>query len=94
MDESCAFAALDLSGRGAFVFEGKFPTSMVGNFPVEMVEHFFLSLSNHLQAAIHLKVSGSNAHHMVEGLFKACAKALHQAIVQSSDWIPSTKGVL
>ncbi|AUR52536.1 histidinol-phosphate transaminase [Aquella oligotrophica] len=94
MDESCAFATIDLSGRGVLVYEAEYQTPLIGNFPVEMVEHFFLSLSDQLQAAIHLKVSGENAHHMVEGLFKACAKALNQAIKQTGDSLPSTKGLL
>jgi imidazoleglycerol-phosphate dehydratase/histidinol-phosphatase len=60
-----------------------------------MVEHFFISLADQLESAIHLEATGANSHHMVEGLFKACAKALGQAIKQNSnDEIPSTKGVL
>lgn len=95
MDEACAFATIDLSGRGVLVLEADFPTPMIGDFPVEMVRHFFLSLSQQLGAAIHLSVSGENSHHMVEGLFKACAKALGQAITQTQhNSLPSTKGML
>lgn len=94
MDESCAFATIDLSGRGVLVYEAEYQTPLIGDFPVEMVQHFFLSLSDQLQAAIHLKATGENAHHMVEGLFKACAKALNQAIKQTGDSLPSTKGLL
>ena len=95
MDETCAFAAIDLSGRGVLVIEADFPTSLIGNFPVEMVEHFFLSLAQQLGAAIHLSAKGDNSHHMVEGMFKACAKALNQAITQTGHTsLPSTKGVL
>lgn len=94
MDEANASASIDLSGRGVLVYEAEYQTPLIGDFPVEMVEHFFLSLSDQLQAAIHLKVSGENAHHMVEGLFKACAKALNQAIKQTGDSLPSTKGLL
>ena len=71
-----------------------FATPLIGDFPVEMVEHFFYSLADSMEAAIHLKVSGENAHHQVEGLFKAFAKALQQAIAITSDGLPSTKGVL
>lgn len=94
MDESLASCNIDLSGRGVLQYNAIFPTPMIGDFPVEMVEHFFFSLSDALQAAIHLKVTGENSHHMVEGLFKACAKSLNQAIQQTSDSLPSTKGVL
>jgi imidazoleglycerol phosphate dehydratase HisB len=80
--------------HGVLAYEAKFTTPLIGDFPVEMVEHFFLSLAAQLQAAIHLKVDGENAHHMVEGLFKACAKALNQAITETCSEIPSTKGVL
>lgn len=94
MDESLASANIDLSGRGVLVYEANFVTPMIADFPVEMVQHFFLSLADQLEAAIHLKVTGENAHHQVEGLFKAFAKALHQAIAITSNDLPSTKGVL
>lgn len=94
MDESLASANIDLSGRGVLVYEASFATPLIGDFPVEMVEHFFYSLADSMEAAIHLKVSGENAHHQVEGLFKAFAKALQQAIAITSDGLPSTKGVL
>ena len=94
MDESLASANIDLSGRGVLVYEAKFATPMIADFPVEMVEHFFYSLADSMEAAIHLKVTGENAHHQVEGLFKAFAKALQQAIAITSDNLPSTKGVL
>jgi len=95
MDEACAFATIDLSGRGVLVYEAEFKSPLIGEFPVEMVEHFFLSLADQLEAAIHLKVTGSNAHHMVEGLFKAFAKALNQAIAKTdNNNVPSTKGML
>lgn len=92
MDEANVTASIDLSGRGVLVFKANFPTPLIGDFPVELVEHFFLSFSDKLEAAIHLSVTGENAHHMVEGLFKACAKTLNQAIKETSDDIPSTKG--
>jgi len=95
MDEACAFATIDLSGRGVLMYDAEFKSPLIGEFPVEMVEHFFLSLADQLEAAIHLKVTGSNAHHMVEGLFKAFAKALNQAISKTdNNNVPSTKGTL
>lgn len=94
MDEASARASIDLSGRGVLVYNATFPTPFIGEFPVEMVKHFFLSLADQLEAALHLEATGENSHHMVEGLFKACAKSLNQAIQKTGDGIPSTKGIL
>ncbi len=95
MDESKAEVLIDLSGRGILVYKVHYTTPMVGDFPVEMVEHFFLSLATHLKAAIHIEASGYNTHHIIEGIFKAFAKALGLAIQKSNnDILPSTKGML
>ena len=94
MDESEARVSIDLSGRGRFVFRGKFPRAQVGGLATEMVEHFFLSLSDSLAAALHLEVQGENAHHMVEACFKGVGRALRQALRQEGNALPSTKGTL
>jgi imidazoleglycerol-phosphate dehydratase / histidinol-phosphatase len=94
MDETLVSAALDLSGRPWFEFEGVFPRDKVGELSTEMVPHFFRSLCETLGANLHLSVRGENAHHMVEGCFKAVARALRQAIRREGDALPSTKGTL
>ncbi len=94
MDESFASAALDLSGRPYFVFEGSFPRERVGDIPTELVPHFFRSLCETMGANLHLSVRGENAHHMVEGCFKAVARTLRQAIRREGSELPSTKGTL
>ena len=94
MDESQASAALDLSGRPYFVFEGQFPRERVGDVPTELVPHFFRSLCETLGANLHLSVQGDNAHHMVEACFKVVARALRQAIRREGSELPSTKGAL
>jgi len=94
MDEALARAALDLSGRPYFVFDGRFPRERVGELPTELVPHFFRSLCETLGANLHLAVRGENAHHMVEACFKATARALRQALRREGDALPSTKGVL
>jgi imidazoleglycerol-phosphate dehydratase/histidinol-phosphatase len=94
MDESLASAALDLSGRPCFVFEGSFPRERVGGLPTELVSHFFRSLCETLGANLHLAVRGENAHHMVEACFKAVARALRQALRREGNELPSTKGAL
>ncbi len=94
MDESRASAAVDLSGRGAFVFEGDFPRDSVGGLSIEMVRHFFQSFADALGAAIHIGVQGENTHHMVEACFKSVGRALRPALRIESDELPTTKGVL
>ncbi|MBA3660918.1 MAG: bifunctional histidinol-phosphatase/imidazoleglycerol-phosphate dehydratase HisB [Gammaproteobacteria bacterium] len=94
MDEASAEVALDLSGRPYFVFEGSFNREKVGDLPTELVSHFFRSLSESLGAAIHIKVKGENAHHMVESIFKSFGRALKQAIYKQGNELPTTKGVL
>ena len=94
MDESLAEVAIDLSGRPAFKFAAEFPRDMVGGMSTEMVRHFFASLSQSLRCALHLKVSGENTHHMVEGLFKGAGRALRPALARQGTELPSTKGML
>lgn len=94
MDESEARVSLDLSGRPFFAFDGTFPRDQVGQMPTELVPHFFHSLADSLGAALHLSVTGSNTHHMIEACFKAVGRALRQAICVQGIELPSTKGVL
>ena len=94
MDESEAQVAIDLSGRAYAVFEGKFGREAVGGLPTELVPHFFRSLADTLLAAVHVKVSGDNTHHMIEACFKSTGRALRQAIRREGHELPSTKGVL
>ncbi len=94
MDETLATAALDLSGRPYFVFDGQFRRERVGELPTELVPHFFRSLSEAAGMNLHLRVAGDNDHHMVEACFKAVARALHQAIRRDGSSLPSTKGLL
>jgi imidazoleglycerol-phosphate dehydratase / histidinol-phosphatase len=94
MDEALARVALDLSGRPYFVFEGTFGRDQVGQLPTELVPHFFRSLAETLGAAINIKVSGENTHHMIEACFKGVGRALRQAIRITDTQLPSTKGTL
>jgi len=94
MDESLAEVAIDLSGRPIIEFTADFPRDSVGEMSTEMVRHFFASLSQSLRCALHLKVSGENTHHMVEGLFKGAGRALRPALARQGTDLPSTKGVL
>jgi len=94
MDESLAEAALDLSGRAYFVFDGAFPRTEVGGLATELVPHFFRSLCDAGGINLHLRVRGDNTHHMVEACFKVVARALRAAIRRDGNVLASTKGRL
>jgi imidazoleglycerol-phosphate dehydratase/histidinol-phosphatase len=94
MDETLAGAAVDLSGRPYFTFDGAFPRAEVGGLATELVPHFFRSLCETGGITLRLLVRGENTHHMVEACFKAVARALRQAIRRDGRALPSTKGVL
>lgn len=94
MDETEAKVSLDLCGRAFIQFDGEFPRETVGGLATEMVPHFFRSLSDALGATLHIEVHGENTHHMVESCFKAFGRTLGQAVKQTGDQIPSSKGVL
>ena len=94
MDEASASVLLDISNRGYFKFDGRFERESVGTLPTELVPHFFQSLSEAAGFTVHMSVQGDNTHHMIEACFKAFARVLKQAIAQTGQSLPSTKGVL
>jgi imidazoleglycerol-phosphate dehydratase/histidinol-phosphatase len=94
MDEARAQVAIDLSGRSHAQFEGHFGRESVGGLPTELVPHFFRSLADSLGAALHIQVTGDNAHHMIEACFKGAGRALRMAFARQGAELPSTKGVL
>ncbi len=98
MDEALILAALDISGRGGCYCELQIPTEKVGSFDTELVEEFFQAFAREAGVTLHLRqLAGSNSHHIIEGCFKAFARALREAVSldeQNADRVPSTKGVL
>ena len=94
MDESLAFAAVDVSGRPFLVCDAAFPQERVGAFDTCLTVEFFRALAFHAGLTLHLKVVyGDNAHHMIEALFKAAAHALREAVAPAQGTL-STKGSL
>ena len=81
MDEALVLCSLDLSGRPYYVSDAEFPSERVGGMDTEMVKEFFYAVSCHAGMNLHFRMlSGSNSHHMIEGMFKAFAKALDMAV--------------
>ncbi len=98
MDEALILAAVDLSGRGGFYGDLHIPAQKVGTFDTELTEEFFIALSRNGGMTLHVRqLEGQNSHHIIEGAFKAVARALRTAVSVDPDFageIPSTKGVL
>ncbi|NYB52042.1 MAG: imidazoleglycerol-phosphate dehydratase HisB [Methanobacteriaceae archaeon] len=94
MDESLAMVAVDLSGRSYAVLDLPFHQAKVGDLSTENVGHFLESLAQTGKMNLHARCEGENDHHQVEAVFKALARALHDATRVVGDQVPSTKGVI
>lgn len=97
MDEALILCAVDLSGRPYLVFEGDFKSDRVGYFDTQMVKEFFYAVSYSAGMNLHIRqISGENDHHIIEGMFKAFAKALDEATIKDTriNSVLSTKGSL
>ena len=98
MDETLILCAVDISGRAHLSFEADFPSEKIGTFDTELVEEFFQAFVRSSNVTLHIKqLSGSNSHHIAEGMFKAFGRTMKSAVAIDKDFddeIPSTKGVL
>ena len=97
MDEALCRAVVDLSGRFYLVYEVQTSRQHIGNFSVELAEHFWRSFAEAARCNLHIDcLRGRNTHHILEGTFKAAARALRQAVERDPriTGVLSTKGVL
>lgn len=98
MDEALILSAVDVSGRGGFFGELRFPTQKVGTFDTELVNDFWTSFAANAGITLHIQVlAGKNSHHIIEGIFKSVTRSLREAVSideRNPDVIPSTKGSL
>jgi imidazoleglycerol-phosphate dehydratase len=98
MDETLAVAAVDLSGRVAYVVDDKVKVRLVGDFQSELLADFFDGFARGAKANIHVKTMyGRSNHHKIEAIFKAFARALRGACSldeRMREMLPSTKGLL
>ncbi len=97
MDESRVACAIDISGRGLCAFEGALAPGAIGNFDHELTEEFLRALAANARLTLHVTIeAGTNAHHVIEAVFKALARALRAAtaVDPTEHGVPSTKGTL
>ena len=110
MDECLARCVIDFSGRPYLVWRGLdgFSQRKVGKaekaqdmssaFRFGLAREFFQGFANEARCNLHLELLyGDEPHHIVEGLFKAFAKAVDVACQRDpriEGRLPSTKGKL
>ena len=98
MDETLILAAVDISGRGYLGYALDIPSEKVGDFDTELTKEFWLAFVRTSECTLHIRqLAGENSHHIIEGTFKATARAMKQAVAIDTDFadeIPSTKGAL
>ena len=98
MDEALIMAAVDISGRGQLYWDADVPAVMVGAFDATLAKEFFIAFAANAGVTLHIRqLAGENTHHVIEGMFKAVARAMRQACEpdpRMGDALPSTKGML
>jgi imidazoleglycerol-phosphate dehydratase len=97
MDDSLAFAAIDLVKRPYAVVNLKLRGKKVEDMATEDIVHFFETLATSLCGNIHVWTEyGGNDHHKAEAAVKALALSLKQATSMDPrrKGVPSSKGVI
>ncbi|MEK6868409.1 MAG: imidazoleglycerol-phosphate dehydratase HisB [Nanoarchaeota archaeon] len=99
MDDVLALVSLDLSGRYAFSFNVPLSREKVGDLSSELVYDFFDAVAQNAKMNLHINLlnPGRNDHHRIEGVFKAFARALREAVCvdgRTKGQVQSTKGSL
>ena len=98
LDEALSRVVVDFSGRPGLEYNADFVKGTVGSFDVDLFHEFFQGFVNHALVTLHIdNLSGKNAHHQIETIFKAFGRAIRMAMEldpRSEGVIPSTKGSL
>ncbi|MCQ2248209.1 MAG: imidazoleglycerol-phosphate dehydratase [Treponema sp.] len=107
MDESLLQASVDFGGRPFCVCNGQLTniplvsvsaSGKEASFQTDCFDDFWQGFANGAKCNIHLDtIRGRSDHHKMEGLFKAAARAIRQAVeidARRNGEIPSTKGVI
>jgi imidazoleglycerol-phosphate dehydratase len=80
------------------VYDAPIPFEAVGQYDTALTEEFLQALVRSAGLTLHVRLlAGRNAHHMVEAVFKAVARAIGDAVrldERAGDSVPSTKGLL
>ena len=107
MDEALCFASVDFGGRPYLVCNANLTNIPLvsinqdgkeSSFQTDCFEDFWQGFVTNAKCNLHLDaIRGRSDHHKMEGLFKACARAIRSAIEidpRRNGEVPSTKGVI
>ena len=98
LDEALSRVVIDFSGRPGMEYNVKFARASIGDFDVDLFHEFFQGFINHANVTLHIdNLSGDNAHHIAETIFKAFGRAVRMALAadpRMQGVMPSTKGSL
>lgn len=97
MDETLVMVSLDISGRPFLTYNVELEKAKTGTFDAELCEEFFRALAVNAGLTLHINLQyGNNTHHIIEAAFKACGRALREAVSidPAIKGVMSTKGVL
>ncbi len=99
MDECRSSVALDFSGRPHLIWDVVFTVERLGEeMETELFQEFFQALANAGGITLHASnFYGANNHHIIESVYKACARAMRMAVEvdpRVANILPSTKGAL
>lgn len=99
MDEVLARVTLDISGRPSLhIMKGRGVSfSRLENYSFHDAMEFMKAFCQHAGINMHVEIlAGKDSHHIIEGVFKATAKALDMAtqLDPRVQGVPSTKGSL
>ena len=98
MDESLMLASIDISSRGGCYWAAEVPIGAIETFDTQLAKEFFVAFATNAGITLHIQqMAGENAHHLIEAAFKACGRALCEAVSlnpRTEGQLPSTKGAL
>jgi len=98
LDEALSRVVVDFSGRPGLEYRVNYVRDRVGDFDLDLLAEFFQGFVNHAAVTLHIdNLTGNNAHHQAETIFKAFGRALRTAATpdpRMAGQIPSSKGSL
>jgi imidazoleglycerol-phosphate dehydratase len=98
MDETLTRCAIDASSRPYLIWKVSFSRAKLGEMDTELFKEWFQALAQNAGLTLHLEnLYGENNHHIAESCYKACARALREALEvdpRQAGQVPSVKGSL